>query len=274
MSSLDESVVAGWREHIGRQEVRQQRLDIEGSRRFAAAIGASTDVRQHLPPLGHWAYFVEVAPPDQIGADGHPKRGGLMPPVTLPRRMFASAITEFQEPLALDDNAELTISIVDVRHRTGKTGDLVFVDVDRRLDQNGRTRLTERQTIVYRDVGDPVPPVSPSAEAPAADACWTPNEVDLLRFSAATFNSHRIHYDWPYATAVEGYPGLVVHGPFTAARLYALAQSASPTPMRRFEFRALAPLFVGQPIYLVRGEDEVRAVRCDGATAMTARASF
>src|SRR5579859_6549761 len=267
--------IEAWRTHVGRREIRRQRLDVESLRRFAAAQGADMDVQRRPPPLAHWAYFVETVGPGGIGPDGHPRRGGLLPPVRLPRRMFAAAVMTFAEPLTLDAEGEMSITVADVRHRTGKTGDLVFVEVDRRLSQDGRERLTERQTIVYRSLGEPVPPIEPADPPPHHDAeVWSPTPVDLFRFSAVTFNSHRIHYDHPYVTEEEGYPGLVVHGPFTAAKLFAFAEGRTRRPIRRFEFRAMAPLFVSQPIYLAPGEEEgdVQALRCDGAVAMSARA--
>jgi 3-methylfumaryl-CoA hydratase len=269
--------VEAWRGHIGRSETRRQRLDIESLRRFAAAQGASLDVEREPPPLAHWAYFLDAVAPSAIGPDGHPRRGGLLPPVSLPRRMFAAAEISFSRPLLLDAPAALTISVVDVRHRSGKTGDLVFVEVDRVIAQDGGERLSERQTIVYRGLGEKIPPIAPTDLPPHRNAqVWTPGPVDLFRFSAVTFNAHRIHYDAPYARDEEGYPGLVVHGPFTAARLYALAAARGGGPVRRFSFRANAPLFAGQPIYLAAGGEpgEVQAIRCDGAVAMTARAEF
>jgi 3-methylfumaryl-CoA hydratase len=266
-----------WRAHVGRQEIRRQRLDVESLRRFAAAQGADLDVERAPPPLAHWAYFLEAAEPAAIGPDGHPRRGGLLPPVRLPRRMFAAAAMTFAEPLTLDAPAELSITIADVRHRSGRSGDLVFVETDRRVTQDGRERLSERQTIVFRGLGEPTPPVialEPPPARPDAET-WSPSPVDLFRFSAVTFNSHRIHYDAPYAMGEEGYPGLVVHGPFTAARLFGFAQSRAPGPIRRFEFRAVAPLFAGAPILLAPGDEagEARAIRADGAVAMTARAT-
>ena len=276
-SAIRPEEIEAWSAHVGRQEIRRQRLDVECLRRFAAAQGADMDVERHAPPLAHWAYFVETIGPEGIGPDGHPRRGGLLPPVRLPRRMFAAAVMTFAEPLALDVEGELSITVADVRHRTGKTGDLVFVEVDRRLIQEGRERLTERQTIVYRGLGDPVAPIVPTDLPLRHEAeVWLPTPVDLFRFSAVTFNSHRIHYDQPYVTGEEGYPGLVVHGPFTAAKLFAFAQARATGPIRRFEFRAVAPLFVGQPIYLAPGggEGEVQALRCDGAVAMNAQAAF
>jgi 3-methylfumaryl-CoA hydratase len=269
--------IEAWRAYVGRLEVRRQRLDVESLRRFAAAQGADLEVERVAPPLAHWAFFLEVVDSAAIAADGHPRRGGLLPPVRLPRRMFAAATMAFTEPLTLDAPAELTLTVADVRHRAGKTGDLVFVEVDRLITQHDRERLTERQTIVYRSAGGITQPVVPTDLPPHRDAdVWTPGPVDLFRFSAATFNSHRIHYDLPYAKAEEGYPGLVVHGPLTAARLFAFARARAGRAVRRFEFRAMAPLFAGQPIYLAPGSEagDVQAIRCDGAVAMSAVARF
>ena len=253
---------------IGRREVRHQVLDVESLRRYAAAVGSDLNVERTPPPLGHWAYFNEVVGPEGIGEDGHPRRGGFLPPVTLPRRMFAQAELEFAAPLRLSEAAELHMQIADVRRRSGRSGELVLVEVDRRLEQAGVVRLTERQTIVYREAGEATPAVVPTLEPAPED--WRPTRPDLMRFSAATFNSHRIHYDAPNAREVEGYPALVVHGPFTAAKLFALATKAAGGPLKSFSFRAMAPLFLGQPIRLSATDVGVEAVRCDGATAMAA----
>jgi len=270
--TIAETDIARWREAIGQSEIRRQRLDPEFARRYAAAIGVDLDVERSFPPLGHWAYFLDAISPAAIGADGHPKRGGgVMPDVSLPRRMFAGGALDFHAPLTLGRDAELTLTIADVRHRAGRSGELVFVDVDRVIAQDGETRITERQTIVYRDPGDRLPPIVP-AEAPTVSGqdIWTPTSVDLFRFSAVTFNSHRIHYDLPYAIEREGYPGLVVHGPFTAAKLFAQAQTRGP--ICHFTFQAKAPIFEGQSVHLSRSDQEnkVEAIRCDGAIAMSA----
>jgi 3-methylfumaryl-CoA hydratase len=181
----------------------------------------------------------------------------------------------FESPLVLDAPAELSLSVAEIRHRSGKTGDLVFVEIDRRLSQDGVACLTERQTVVYRGLGATVPTVEPTAPPRRHDVeVWDPGPVDLFRFSAVTFNAHRIHYDLSYATGEEGYPGLVVHGPFTAAKLFALARARAGKPLKSFSFRAVAPLFAGQPVYLGPGEadGDVQAQRCDGIVAMTAHA--
>jgi 3-methylfumaryl-CoA hydratase len=277
--ALNPADIETWRRHIGRSEIRRQRLDVETARRFAAAIGADLDVEHKPPPLVHWAFFLEVVGPGEIGPDGHPRRGlGIMPNVTLPRRMFASAAMRFTEPVALGREAELSLTVADVKHRTGKTGELVFVEVDRVLTQDGRERLTERQTIVYRGAGEKTAAVQPiDLHGREGQEIWRPNPVDLFRFSAVTFNSHRIHYDQAYARGEEGYPDLVVHGPFTAVKLATLAARDHPgKSMKTFSFRAMSPLFVSQPIRLAPGAaaGEIEAVRCDGAVALAASAVF
>ena len=271
--------IEAWRGHVGRSETRRQIIDAETLRRYAAAIGADLDVEAKAPPLAHWAFFLEAVGPDGIGPDGHPRRGrGIMPAVTLPRRMFASAAMRFGAPLAIGREAELTLTVADVKHRVGKTGELVFVEVDRVLTQDGHDCVTERQTIVYRGAGEATAAVPPVAlPAKAGEEVWAPTTVDLFRFSAVTFNSHRIHYDQAYARDEELYPGLVVHGPFTAVKLAMLAARDHPgVAMTSFSFRAVSPLFVGQPIKLAPSETpgEVEATRCDGALAMSASAAF
>jgi 3-methylfumaryl-CoA hydratase len=268
--TIDAGQVAEWQSWVGRSEARTETLCAESLRRFAAALGEDLDV-EHVPPsLAHWAFFLPVVAPDELGPDGHPKRGGFLPPITLPRRMFAAADMVFHAPLQLGEAATRTSRIDAVTHKAGRSGDLLLVEIVHDIVQDRTPRVTERQTIVYRDAGAPTPPVV-AADMPALpdEILWQPRSVDLFRFSAVTFNSHRIHYDLPYATGAEGYPGLVVHGPFTAARLFGLASRTGTTP-RGFAFRALAPLFADQPVRLRRGDapDTVVALRCDGATAM------
>jgi 3-methylfumaryl-CoA hydratase len=145
------------------------------------------------------------------------------------------------------------------------------MDVTRELTQGGRLKLAETQTIAYRDAGAPTPPV-PDTGGGGAGELWAPNSVDLFRYSAATYNGHRIHYDQTYARDEEGYPDLVVHGPFTAAKLFDLATRTAGAPLAAFSFRAMAPIFVGQPVRL-RADAEPNtfvAARCDGAVAMSA----
>jgi 3-methylfumaryl-CoA hydratase len=275
-ASVTDAEIRHWQEWIGRSETRREFLAVEPLRRYAAATGADLDVEQVPPPLPHWAYFLPVVGNGQIGADGHPERGGFLPPVRLPRRLFAAAELRFEAPLVLGREAFMHAAVADVNYRAGRSGELVFVEVERRVEQGGRTCVHEHQTIVFRHAGARTPAVVPvDVTAIAEDESWTPGAVELFRFSAATFNSHRIHYDAAYTTGEEGYPGLVVHGPLVAARLYAHARRRLGSPLRRYVFRAAAPQFVGQTVLLRRGSSngEFEAVRCDGVVAMTAIAS-
>ncbi|WP_068086620.1 FAS1-like dehydratase domain-containing protein [Novosphingobium rosa] len=273
--TLPASDIAHWQSWIGKSESRSEVLDAQALRRFAAALGESLDVEAQQPSLAHWAFFLPVAPADQIGPDGHPKRGGFMPPVSLPRRMFAAGEMRFGAPLVLGETATRTSTILDLTHKAGRSGELVLLEVEHTIEQQGDIRVSERQTIVYRDAGAATPAVIPGDIAPQPDdAVWTPSPVDLFRFSAVTFNSHRIHYDLPYATGEEGYPGLVVHGPFTAARLFGHARRKGLSPTG-FSFRAKAPLFCGPSIVLRDGGDgALAALRCDGTEAMAATVQF
>ena len=282
---MNEGVAAAdvetWKAAVGRTETRTESLDVESLRRFAAATGADLDVERAQPSLAHWAFFLPVAAGADIGPDGHPKRGGFMPAIPLPRRMFAGAAIRFSAPLALGRPATRSSTIADVKHKPGRSGDLVFVEVDHTITQEHGVSVFERQTIVYRPAGESdaervaviVPTPQPEA---VGDVQWQPGAVDLFRFSAVTFNSHRIHYDAPYVTAVEGYPGLVVHGPFTATKLHGYARSRLGRPLNSFSFRATAPLFVDQPIRLTGGDQPgaFRAIRCDGVVAMTTLAGL
>lgn len=268
--TIDPAAIQQWRSAIGRQETRSEVLEVESLRRYALAIGHDPNVERSPPPLAHWAFFLPGPADSEIGEDGHPRRGGFLPAITLPRRMFAASAMTFDAPLQFGKPATMTSTVADVAHKSGRSGDLIFVEVDRVLTQDGMPRVSERQSYVYRCTGGstPMPAVSPD---PIAGELWHPNEVNLFRFSATTFNSHRIHYDLPYACGVEGYPALLIHAPFTANKLAELASREGP--LARFSFRAQAPLFLGQPIRLQAAAGELRAIRGDGAVAMTAVAT-
>ena len=267
MSSVTDAQVAKWREAIGREQVEEERLDPPGLQRFAKAVGSDTQ-----PALGHWAFFLPSPTDADVGPDGHPRRGGFLPDISLERRMFAASEIAFHHRLVTEADATQTSRVVDVSHKRGASGDLVFVKVEKRIEQAGTLCITETQTYVYRDPGAPVT-LPECTDNNISKASWTPYEVNLFRFSAATGNAHRIHYDLPYTRNVEGYPALIVHGPFTAAKLGDLAGQEGE--LATFAFRANAPLFCGQPIQLkTAGEGQFEAIRCDGVQAMTASATF
>jgi 3-methylfumaryl-CoA hydratase len=212
-----------------------------------------------LPYLWHWLYFLPIHAQSDIGPDGHAKRGGFMPPVPLPRRMWAGSDFEFHEPLLIGDALSRTSTIVDVKEKSGRTGSLIFVKVRHELRRNGsdKVALTEHHNIVYRAAPGP-DDVAPPPQAAPAEFAWerriVPDDVLLFRYSALTFNGHRIHYDRQYVTEVEGYPGLIVHGPLIATLLMDLLRRQQPdAKVLRFEFKAVRPTFDINP-FSVHGQ--------------------
>ncbi len=212
-----------------------------------------------LPYLWHWLYFLPIAAQSEIGEDGHPKRGGFLPPVPLPRRMWAGSDFEFHEPLLIGDALSRTSTIVDVKEKSGRTGSLIFVKVRHELRRNGaqEVALIEHHNIVYRAAPSPDDVAPPPQAAPTRWA-WerniVPDDVLLFRYSALTFNGHRIHYDRKYVTEVEGYPGLIVHGPLIATMLMDLLRRNRPdAQVLRFEFKAVRPTFDINP-FSVHGQ--------------------
>ena len=202
-----------------------------------------------LPYLWHWLYFLPIAMQSDVGADGHPKRGGFLPPVPLPRRMWAGSEFEFHEPLLVGDALSRTSTIEDVKEKSGRSGSLIFVRVRHEIRRNGspNVALQEHHNIVYRAAPAPDDVAPPPVAAPAAFA-WerrvVPDDVLLFRYSALTFNGHRIHYDRQYVTQVEGYPGLIVHGPLIATLLMDLLRRNLPdAQVLKFEFKAVRPTF-------------------------------
>ena len=200
-----------------------------------------------LPPCWHWLYFLPMPRQSEIGPDGHPKRGGVLPPVPLPRRMWAGSQLRFLAPIHVGQALQRRSRIADVRLKEGRSGPLIFVKVDHEISADGVLAIQERHDIVYRDLAAPGEP-SPTPVAAPADASWQreirPDDVLLFRYSALTFNGHRIHYDRRYVTEVEGYPGLIVHGPLVATLLLDLLRRALPAAtVTAFSFRAVKPLF-------------------------------
>ena len=209
-----------------------------------------------LPHLWHWLYFLPIYPQSEIGPDGHAQRGGFLPPVPLPRRMWAGSDFEFHEPLLVGDALSRTSTIVDVKEKSGRTGSLIFVKVRHEVRRNGAqtVALTEHHNIVYRGAPQPDDVAPPPVAAPAQcawDRTIVPDDVLLFRYSALTFNGHRIHYDRKYVTEVEGYPGLIVHGPLIATLLVDLVRRHAPGAfIRRFDFKAVRPTFDLHPFRL------------------------
>ena len=218
-----------------------------------------------LPPAWHWMYFHEPVPMSALGRDGHPALGGFLPPVALPRRMWAGGRLAIAKPLSFGETVTRLSTVRAIEQKQGRSGSLVFVTVEHRFSGDNGGDMTEEHDIVYRDVAPPgtktaaaspaasagagTPPPSPDGHGPAD---WlqivTPSSVMLFRYSALTFNGHRIHYDLDFCRKDEGYPGLVVHGPLIATLLLDLPRRHLPgRRVARFSFRALAPLFHDRP---------------------------
>ena len=242
---------ADLRAWIGRSEEKQDVASAGPVRRLAALLDHEVPpwTPGVLPPLAHWLYFLPEAHQSSLGPDGHPSRGGFLPPVGLPRRMWAGGRVEFHR--AIPFGAEMTrrSTIADVAPKTGASGAMVFVVVRHEISVDDDIALVEEHDIVYRALPSAAPPpVKPSSTPVAAD--WrrsvAPGPVELFRYSALTFNSHRIHYDRDYVRDVEFYPGLVVHGPLIATLLVDNFLRWRPaTPISRFAYRAKSPLFDG-----------------------------
>lgn len=236
-----------------------------------------------LPPLWHWLYFLPAVVQSEIGDDGHPQRGGFLPPVDLPQRMFAGSKLLVHEPLTVGQTALREAEVIDITEKTGSTGQLVFVSLRYRVYQQSRLCVEEKQRIVYRHASEVIAaPALGEFEAtpPGATArIVVPDPVLLFRFSALTFNSHRIHYDRPYATDVAGYPGLIVQAPLIAILLAELIRSSMQRQLKALEFRALAPLFDTGPVQLVAIPDgastlQLEARRHDLTLAMQGTAQL
>jgi 3-methylfumaryl-CoA hydratase len=272
-ASFDAAALDHLRSWIGRSEQHDDVVTPSPLAGLAATLDRVDDPAPlpgtPIPPLAHWLYFLPQAPQREIAADGHPKRGGFLPPVPLPRRMWAGGRLQFDHDLDVGDEVvrRSTITKVDAKH--GRSGTLVFVTVRHEISNAGGVALREEHDIVYRD--NPAPGAPPPAPAMApTDEQFSrrivPDPVLLFRYSALTFNGHRIHYDRSYVTEVEGYPGLVVHGPLIATLLLDLVRRQLPgARVRAFSFKAASPLFDIDE-FTVCGKREA-----DGSVALWAR---
>ncbi|AVO62263.1 transposase [Pseudomonas chlororaphis subsp. piscium] len=234
---------------IGRSQQARDLLSDNLLKRIAATFGEPVPAHgAALPPLWQWCFFQEPLAESALGGDGHPARGGFLPPAANRNRMWAGGRLEFFEPLRAGFDAHCLSTISHVEEKTGRTGALLFVTVRHEYSQDGRLAIREEQDIVYRE---PSPPKQGSGE-PLIQGDWReavePSPTLLFRYSAVTFNGHRIHYDFPYVTETEGYPGLVVHGPLIATlSLRAFCRAHPGARLRRFSYRGLRPLIAPQP---------------------------
>jgi len=270
-----ETNITDW---IGRRRQDSDVLRATTVEALSAAIGSTQTAIASASLLAHWLCFQQIVPRAELGADGHPRRGGFLPPVTLPRRMWAAGQLEWLRPLPAGTPLDRTSRIIDVRQKNGRSGELVFVTVEHEISDTDGLVLRERQDIVYRGASREAGAApQPGMNAPDWSDDVTPDPVLLFRYSALTGNTHRIHYDRDYATRVEGYPALVVHGPLIATLLLDRFTTRHPgARVAAFHFRAVRPLFDTAPFTLrgtspaKGGTATVQAVDVGGALCMDA----
>lgn len=249
--------LAHWREWQGRSEACVDLVSAAPLAGLAATLDRDEpDPVQgsDVPPLAHWLFFLPSARQSELGADGHPKRGGVLPPVPLPRRMWARGRLSFHHALQVGDEISRVSRVKSVDAKHGRSGTLVFVTVAHEISNARGVAIVEEHDLVYCEAFVRLNPFPEPARAPA-DPTFTrevkPDPVLLFRYSALTFNGHRIHYDRDFATTVEGYPGLVVHGPLIATYLVdALRRERPAASLKRFAFTALRPVFDGQSFHI------------------------
>jgi len=279
VNTVDINALQRW---VGKTETRCDVL----SAAPVAALSASLDhehpralLGDSLPPCWHWLYFQDAVAAAGLGFDGHARRGGFLPPVSLPQRMWAGSRLRFVAPLTVGEAVRRVSTIASITHKQGRNGELVFVTVRHQIFQGENLAIEEEQDLVYREPGAanvvPLPRPAPAVAQWSRD--MRPDTVLLFRYSALTFNSHRIHYDRDYATREEGYASLVMQGPLTATLLLDLLHREIPgTEVAAFEFRAIRPLLEGSPLRLQGRRDDgvVRlwALDASGALAMEAQA--
>lgn len=267
---------------IGREERACETISERIVQQFAATLDLDIEVasREPVPLMMHWCFAQHPVQQSMLGEDGHPRRGSFLPPVSLPRRMWAGGSVTFEATLRIGDLVERRSRIADVTLKDGRSGPLCFVTVEHVFKVDGTCAISERQDIVYRGKGgggvsgdrpEPAPPGAHTRQIAVSPAL-------LMRYSSVTFNAHRIHYDLAYAKGVEGYPGLIVHGPLQATLLCHHAATLNGSTPRRFTFRSLAPVS-DQADFTVnaeRSEDGLRlwTAQVGGPVAMLAEATW
>lgn len=279
MSAIDFAHLRQW---VGRLQTDADTVALRHARLMAATIGqpaAPLQTGDPLPPLWHWIYFLEGAPASQLGPDGHAARGGFLPPVPLPNRMWAGGRVVMEAPLPIGAPVEKHSQVLSVDLKQGRSGDLVFVTVLHEIFVDGSRCVREEHDIVYKQA-QPARAPAPGEVAPDGvhQRPWQPDTTQLFRYSALTFNGHRIHYDADYCRAVEGYADPVVHGPLVATMLAGFAQEVAGRPLRSFVYRGLQPALLGAPLSLHLAADREKMLAwcrlANGQTCMRAEATF
>lgn len=282
--------MSDWQAWIGREDIRHDHVDPAAVSRWLATLDRAAPADGSVPQAYHWCLCLPDAPTATLGADGHPLRedsdDSFLPPIPLPRRMWAASKVEFIAPLRPGQSVMRSSRVASITEKQGGSGKLVFAEVAHETHGDGALAVREIQSIVFRE---PAPAGAPAAPPPPGEgkfdaSGWdahrmlVPSEALLFRYSALTFNSHRIHYDLPYATHEEGYRGLVVHGPLTATLLLDLAAlHLGDNMLQRFAFRGLSPAICGDPLHLVLRRDDdtiaLAAFAADGRQVMAATAN-
>ena len=270
------------REWIGKEQIRKAVIDQRTCELLAVTLGEEVPEEGDALRLPwHWSWFNDARPVSELGRDGHPKKGGFLPPVSLPRRMWAGGELKAHKPVLIGHEITRRSVIENIQEKSGRSGALCIVTVRHELIDAGTLCVEEKQSLVYRE--DPkgeksepafvTPPTSPDSQIG-----FTPDPVLMFRYSALTFNGHRIHYDVDYAREVEGYRGLVFHAPLTATKLYQLAREISGAEPTGFTYRATTPLFCNEAITLCGKQDgenvTLWAENPLGSQAMIAEATF
>jgi 3-methylfumaryl-CoA hydratase len=278
-------VTAAYDAWIGREQESSERISASVAEARAATLdlARAPQAGEPLPPGWQWLYFNPRVRRSELGADGHPRLGGFLPPIELPRRMWAGSRVQYLADLPIEAQATRHSRILKVENKVGKGGALSFVTVQHTTSCEGNVCISEEQDIVYRERPSSSAPGPQPVRHPAVaewSARFQPDTALLFRYSALTFNAHRIHYDQAFVHDVEGYPDLVVHGPLTATLLQQLAlEHGGARQLAHFDFRGVSPLFAGRPFELEgrRVEDGTLALWArgpDGELAMSANAAF
>ena len=235
----------------------------------------------NLPPLWHWIYFLEAKPESDLGRDAHPKKGDFLPPIQLPRRMWAGGRFTFYNDLVIGEKAKKITTIKKIVEKEGSAGPLCFITLEHKIYSKDEISIIEEQDLVYlqdQQGSKSLPLAQNNVEKADFSQEIHPSAILLFRYSALTFNGHRIHYDLDYAKNVEGYDGLVFHGPLTATLLLDLAVKERKQPIKKYSFRGIAPLS-NLDCFWIEGKSEDNAAilwarRKDGVVAMKAKADF
>ena len=271
---------------IGKKEISKDFVSSRPVEMMQALLNEEDKNLRILPHLYHWFYFLPIVDGQELAEDGHPKKGSFLPPIPFPKRMWAGGRLQFLHPIHINQNIRRESEILNVELKHGKSGDMYFVTVKHSIFAEDILAIVEEHDIVYRDVTNQVQTNQNSTQNTVTESrsatykrLFPLDTVSLFRYSAITFNGHRIHYDRPYATQIEGYPGLIVHGPLLATLLLHTFKKENPTKeVTSFEFRAVNPIFDFNEFQICgdiqNNSGELWIEKVDGLVAMKAKVQF